>query len=52
MHNKLFIADGAMAVFGGRNIANEYFLRSASLSISGTTDVVATCWLMAFLQPP
>ena len=30
MHNKLFIADGAMAVIGGRNVANEYFLRSAS----------------------
>ena len=29
MHNKLFIADGAMAVAGGRNIADEYFLRSA-----------------------
>ena len=29
MHNKLFIADGAMAVIGGRNVANEYFLRSA-----------------------
>jgi cardiolipin synthase C len=27
MHNKLFIADGAMAVVGGRNIADEYFLR-------------------------
>jgi putative cardiolipin synthase len=27
MHNKLFIADGAMAVIGGRNIANEYYLR-------------------------
>jgi len=27
MHNKLFIADGAMAVFGGRNVADEYFLR-------------------------
>ncbi len=25
MHNKLFIADGAMAVAGGRNIGNEYF---------------------------
>src|SRR3978361_608459 len=23
MHNKLFIADGAMAVIGGRNVANE-----------------------------
>jgi putative cardiolipin synthase len=28
MHNKLFIADGAMAVAGGRNIGNEYFRRS------------------------
>ncbi len=27
MHNKLFIADGTAAVIGGRNIANEYFLR-------------------------
>jgi len=30
MHNKLFIADGAMAVIGGRNVANEYFLRSTT----------------------
>jgi putative cardiolipin synthase len=30
MHNKLFIADGVMAVAGGRNIADEYFLRSES----------------------
>jgi len=29
MHNKLFIADGAFAVAGGRNIADEYFFRSA-----------------------
>ena len=29
MHNKLFIADGVMAVAGGRNIADEYFLRSS-----------------------
>ena len=28
MHNKLFIADGAMVVAGGRNIADEYFMRS------------------------
>ncbi|MEJ8849594.1 phospholipase D family protein [Variovorax rhizosphaerae] len=26
MHNKLFIADGVMAVAGGRNIADEYFV--------------------------
>ncbi len=30
MHNKLFIADGAMVVAGGRNIADEYFARSLS----------------------
>jgi putative cardiolipin synthase len=30
MHNKLFIADGAIAIAGGRNIADEYFMRSAS----------------------
>ncbi|MED5621756.1 phospholipase D family protein [Ideonella sp. BN130291] len=28
MHNKLFIADGAMAIVGGRNLADEYFFRS------------------------
>jgi cardiolipin synthase C len=28
MHNKLFIADGAIVVAGGRNIADEYFMRS------------------------
>lgn len=27
MHNKLFIADGAMAIAGGRNVADEYFTR-------------------------
>ena len=27
MHNKLFVADGAMAVIGGRNLADEYFFR-------------------------
>ncbi|HTT12671.1 MAG TPA: phospholipase D family protein [Burkholderiaceae bacterium] len=28
MHNKVFIADNTFAVTGGRNIANEYFMRS------------------------
>ncbi len=28
MHNKMFIADGAFAILGGRNIADEYFFRS------------------------
>jgi phosphatidylserine/phosphatidylglycerophosphate/cardiolipin synthase-like enzyme len=27
MHNKLFVADGRVAVAGGRNLADEYFLR-------------------------
>lgn len=30
MHNKLFVADGAMAIIGGRNVANEYYLRGTS----------------------
>jgi len=30
MHNKLFVADGAVAIMGGRNIADEYFARSAT----------------------
>jgi putative cardiolipin synthase len=29
MHNKLLVADGAMAIFGGRNMADEYFQRHA-----------------------
>ena len=27
MYNKLFIADGSVVIVGGRNLANEYFLR-------------------------
>ena len=30
MHNKLFIADNAMALAGGRNIADEYFMDAKS----------------------
>ena len=30
MHNKLLIADGSVAITGGRNIADEYFKRSAT----------------------
>ena len=29
MHNKLFIVDGAMAIIGGRNLADGYFQRDA-----------------------
>ncbi len=28
MHNTLFVADNAAAIFGGRNLADEYFMRS------------------------
>jgi putative cardiolipin synthase len=28
MHNKLFVADNAAAIYGGRNIADEYFMKS------------------------
>ncbi|MDM0086089.1 MULTISPECIES: phospholipase D family protein [unclassified Variovorax] len=28
MHNKLFVADNSLAITGGRNIADEYFMRS------------------------
>jgi putative cardiolipin synthase len=28
MHNKLFLADGVVAVAGGRNLADEYFMQS------------------------
>jgi len=47
MHNKLFIADGAMAVIGGRNVANEYFLRSTSENF---IDVDA--FVVGFVVPP
>src|SRR5262245_15272932 len=30
MHNKLLVADNSIAVTGGRNIANEYFMRSTA----------------------
>ena len=28
MHNKVFVADNALAIFGGRNVGDEYFLRA------------------------
>jgi putative cardiolipin synthase len=30
MHNKLFVADNSLAVTGGRNIADEYFMQSGT----------------------
>jgi len=49
MHNKLFIADGAMAVIGGRNVANEYYLRGASENFVDV-DAFTAGWLIAPLQ--
>jgi len=40
MHSKLFIADGAIAVMGGRNIADEYFARSATSNFVDTDVLV------------
>lgn len=40
MHNKLFIADGAMAIMGGRNMADGYFLRGADNFIDFDTLVL------------
>ena len=41
MHNKLFIADGAMAVAGGRNIGNEYFTQTAGANFIDLDTFVA-----------
>mgnify|MGYP003946476021 CR=1 FL=1 len=41
MHNKLFIADGAMAVAGGRNLGNQYFMRDTAENFLDI-DVFAT----------
>jgi cardiolipin synthase C len=49
MHNKLFIADGAMAVIGGRNVANEYYLRSMSENFVDV-DAFTTGWIISPLQ--
>jgi phosphatidylserine/phosphatidylglycerophosphate/cardiolipin synthase-like enzyme len=40
MHNKLFIADNQAAVLGGRNIADEYFMRSQTSNFVDT-DLLA-----------
>jgi putative cardiolipin synthase len=41
MHNKLFVADGAMAVVGGRNLADEYYLRNPAANFVDF-DILAT----------
>ena len=49
MHNKLLVADGAMAVIGGRNIANEYFLRGMSGNFVDV-DAFTTGFIVAPLE--
>ena len=41
MHNKLFVADNAVAVYGGRNIADEYFMKSREANFIDM-DVLST----------
>ncbi|EJL77025.1 phosphatidylserine/phosphatidylglycerophosphate/cardiolipin synthase [Variovorax sp. CF313] len=41
MHNKLFVADNTMAIMGGRNIANEYFLRDGGSNFIDIDTLVA-----------
>lgn len=48
MHNKLFLADGAMAVVGGRNVANEYFLRNAQ----GLNFIDVDAFVVGWVVPP
>lgn len=48
MHNKLFVADGAMAVIGGRNVANEYFLRSQN----GENFIDVDAFTVGFIVEP
>ncbi len=41
MHNKLLIADNAFAIAGGRNIGDEYFMRSAAANFIDLDVLVA-----------
>ncbi|MBL0086756.1 MAG: phospholipase D family protein [Ideonella sp.] len=41
MHNKLFVVDNAVAVYGGRNIADEYFMRDGKANFVDL-DVLST----------
>ncbi|MET3494682.1 phospholipase D family protein [Variovorax boronicumulans] len=41
MHNKLYVVDDTFAVLGGRNIANEYFLRDGGSNFIDIDTLVA-----------
>src|SRR3984957_3100893 len=49
MHNKLFVADNALAITGGRNIGNEYFTRDPRSNFIDL-DVVAAGAIVAELS--
>jgi cardiolipin synthase C len=49
MHNKLFVADGAMAVIGGRNVANEYFRRGSEV---GSNFIDLDAFTVGFVVEP
>ena len=51
MHNKLFIADGAMAVAGGRNIGNQYFTQTAGANFIDLDTFVAGALIPRLAQP-
>ncbi len=41
MHNKLFVADNAVAIYGGRNLGDEYFMRDGHANFVDL-DVLST----------
>ena len=41
MHNKLFVADNTVAIYGGRNIADEYFMKNREANFIDM-DVIST----------
>jgi putative cardiolipin synthase len=41
MHNKLFVADNTVAIYGGRNIADEYFMKNREANFIDM-DVMST----------
>ncbi len=50
MHNKLLVADGAFAITGGRNIADEYFDRAGTAANFIDMDVLASGTIVADLE--
>ena len=46
MHNKLFIADGHVAVTGGRNVGDEYFMHASAANFVDM-DILATGAVLA-----